>query len=108
MKRSRLNAKERATLRELGNESLQLRADWQRRLENALLCLSLSDPKWIMWVEREIDMESMPLIQITRLVEIRSRACVLKAYSYFGRKHISDLIFRDSWTFTDRGNLGPG
>jgi len=108
MKRSRLKAKERATLREMGNEALQLRVDWQRRLKNALLCLSLSDPKWITWVEREIDMESMSLVEITRMVEIRSRACVLKAYNFFGRDHIGSLIFRDSWTFTDRGNLGPG
>ena len=108
MRRSRLNAKERATLRSMGDDVLQLQNDWQRRLRNALLCLSLSDPRWISWVEREIDPESMTLQEITRLVEIRARIRVLKAHSYFGRQCIGNYIFRDDWAFTDRGNLGPG
>lgn len=108
MKKSKLNSKERAILREMGDEVLQLQYDWQRRLRNALLCMTLSDPSWMMWVEREIDMKSMSLQKVTRLVEARTRSLVLKGYGYLGRQHIGNLIFRDDWTFTDRGHLGPG
>lgn len=108
MRRSRLNAKERATLRNMGDEVIQLQNDWPRRLRNALLCMALSDPRWMMWVEREIDEESMPLQEITRLIEARARILVLKAHRYFGRQCIGNYIFRDDWVFTDRGNLGPG
>ncbi len=108
MKKSRLNARERATLRGIGDEVLQLQHDWPRRLRNALLCLAYSDPQWMMWVEREIDEESMTLQEIARLVEARARILVLKAHRYFGRQCIGNYIFRDDWVFTDRGNLGPG
>ena len=108
MRRSRLNARERAVLRDMGNEVLQLQNDWQRRLRNALLCMALSDPRWMMWIEHEIDKESMSLQEITRLVEARARILVLKAHRYFGRQCIGNYIFRDDWVFTDRGNLGPG
>ena len=108
MKKSRLNSKERATLREMGDEVLQLQHDWQRRLRNALLSMTSSDPNWMIWVERKIDMESMSLQEVTRMVEARARSLVLKGYRYLDRQHIGNLIFRDDWTFTDRGHLGPG
>ena len=108
MKRSRLNAKERATLRSMGDEVLQLQNDWQRRLRNALLCLTSADPRWMIWVEREIDVDSMSMQEITRLIETRARILVLKAHRYFGGQCIGNYIFRDDWVFTDRGNLGPG
>lgn len=108
MKRLRLKAKDRAILREIGNEVIELQNDWSRRLRNALLCLASSDPQWMVWVEREINTESMPLQEITRLVEARARILVLKAHRYFGRQCIGSYIFRDDWVFTDRGNLGPG
>ena len=108
MRHSKLNAKERATLRNMGDEVIQLQNDWQRRLRNALLCMALSDPRWMMWIEHEIDEESMSLQEITRLIEARARILVLKAHRYFGRQCIGNYIFRDDWVFTDRGNLGPG
>ena len=108
MRRSRLNAKERSTLRSMGDEVIQLQNDWQRRLRNALLCMALSDTQWMVWVEHEIDVESMSLQEITRLIEARARILVLKAHHYFGRQCIGNYIFRDDWVFTDRGNLGPG
>lgn len=103
-----LNSKERATLRMMGEDALDLRYNWQRRLRNALLCLATSDKHWMMWVERELDIKSMTIQEMTRLIEARARLIVLKPYSYFGRKCIGDFIFRDDWAFTDRGNLGPG
>lgn len=107
-RRPRLNAREQAMLRKIGDEELQLKSDWHRRLRNALLCMTSDDPTWMMWVEREIDTESMSLQEITRLVEARARIKVLKAHSFFGRQCIGNYIFRDDWVFTDRGNLGPG
>jgi hypothetical protein len=108
MKKIKLRASDKAILREMGDEFLQLQGDWQRRLRNALLNLALNDPRWMAWVEREIDPESMSLIEITRMVEARARNQTLKAHSYFGRNCIGSFIFRDDWVFTDRGNLGPG
>lgn len=104
----RLNSKERDVLRMMGEDALDLRYNWPRRLRNALLCLATSDKHWMMWVERELDPESMTIQEMTRLIEARARLIVLKPYSYFGRKIIGDFIFRDDWAFTDRGNLGPG
>lgn len=108
MKKSKLNSKERAILRDMGEDVVQLQFDWQRRLRNALLCMASADPQWITWVEREIDVESMTVQEIARLVEARARILVLKAHRYFGRQCIGNYIFRDDWVFTDRGNLGPG
>jgi len=95
-------------MRVIGEGVLALRYDWERRLRNALLCLVLSDPRWMHWVDREIDTEAMTLQEMTRLVEARARLIVLKPHSFFGRNIIGDMIFRDDWAFTDRGNLGPG
>lgn len=108
MKRSKLKAGERNTLRMIGVDALDLRNNWTRRLRNALLCLACSDRRWMIWVDRELDPEKMSLQEMTRLIEARARLIVLKPYSYFGRKCIGDFIFRDDWAFTDRGNLGPG
>lgn len=108
MEKIKMRARERNMLRDMGNDVLDLRADWNRRLINALLALSQSDPRWMVWIEHEVQPESMGLEEITRLVEARARVRVLKAYNYFGHQCIGDLIFRDTWTFTDRGNLGPG
>lgn len=109
MKRSRLTARERTYLREIGNDVLLLRGDWHRRLRNALLALMKSDPQWMLFVDREIYVEVMSLQEITRLIEARARWAILRHYSqYSSREHIGGLIFCDSWTFTDSGNLGPG
>ena len=108
MKKSKLNARDRNTLRLMGEDALDLRHNWGRRLRNAVLCLALSDKRWMVWAERELDCERMSVPEMTRLVEARARLIVLKPYAYFGRKCIGDFIFRDDWAFTDRGNLGPG
>jgi len=106
--RSKLNARERGVFREMADDVFDLRHNWERRLKNALSCLTQCDPQWMVWVEREIDMEEMSFQEITRLIEARARLIVLKPYGYFGRKVIGDFIFREDWAFTDRGNLGPG
>lgn len=108
MKKSKLNAKDKNILRLMGEDALDLRHNWGRRLRNALLCLAMSDARWMVWAERELDSERMSVPEMTRLVEARARLIVLKPYAYFGRKCIGDFIFRDDWAFTDRGNLGPG
>lgn len=106
--KSKLNTHEKNILRDMGKDMLTLRLDWPRRLQNSLLCLVLSDPRWMMWVQREIDPESMSTQEITRLIEARARFIVLKPHSFFGNKILGNLIFREDWMFTDRGNLGPG
>jgi len=108
MKKSKLKAKDKNILRLMGEDALDLRHNWGRRLRNALLCLAMSDARWMVWAERELDFERMSVPEMTRLVEARARLIVLKPYAYFGRKCIGDFIFRDDWAFTDRGNLGPG
>ena len=108
MKKSKLKAKDKNILRLMGEDALDLRHNWGRRLRNALLCLAMSDARWMVWAERELDRERMSVPEMTRLVEARARLIVLKPYAYFGRKCIGDFIFRDDWAFTDRGNLGPG
>ncbi len=108
LRKSILNSKERIALRIIGDDALDLRYNWPRRLRNALLCLATSDRRWMVWVECEIDPERMSIQEMTRLIEARARLIVLKPFSYFGRKCIGDFIFRDDWAFTDRGNLGPG
>lgn len=108
MKKSKLKAKDKNILRLMGEDALDLRHNWGRRLRNALLCLAMSDARWMVWAERELDYKSMSVPEMTRLVEARARLIVLKPYAYFGRKCIGDFIFRDDWAFTDRGNLGPG
>ena len=108
MNRSRLNARERTLFRSLNDDVIDLRYNWPRRLRNALLCLAMSDPRWMIWVECEIDPEIMSLQEMTRLVEARARWITLRPHSFFGRKCIGDFIFRDNWTFTDRGNLSAG
>ena len=82
--------------------------DYGRRLKNALLCLALSDPRWIVWVENNINPDDMSLQEITRLTESRARAVVLRHYNYLIVGSISGLIFRDDWHFSDTGHLLPG
>ena len=100
-KRSRLNAKERAMLRNIGMETIELRYDWRRRLRNALRCLRSVDPDWRAWCKRELR-KGMRFQVMTRKVEARARKFVLKNYSFAG---IHD---RENWFFTDQGNLSPG
>lgn len=107
MKKIRINSRERAWLADMARESLQLQENWPRRLRNALLSLSNTDPSWMIWVEREIDPDwSIP--KITRLVEARARAFYLRPHAYFGRESIGWFLFCDTLVFTDLGNLKAG
>lgn len=80
--------------------------DWEKRFFNALRGLVLSDPKWMLFLERETSID-MPIEQITMLVEARAKAAALKPYRYMititGQK-----LFNPRWQFTDRGTLPPG
>ena len=103
----RLIKREKETLREVSQPYLETRYNWERRLQNALLALANSDPQWMIWVEKNVNLRwSLP--RITRLIEAYTRARFLKPHGYFGRQQISSLIFRDDWCFTDRGTLSPG
>lgn len=103
----RLNREEKRKLQDVTRDEVLTRYDWNSRLRNALIALAGSDPQWMIWVEREVNMRwSLP--RITRLIEARTRARFLKPHNYFGRKQIGGLIFRDDWCFTERGTLGPG
>ena len=106
MKKKVLNAAQRSTLRHLQTEHYY-KDNWERRLRNSLLALSLSDPQWMIFVEREIDVVSMSLPEIVRLIEARARDRVLKAYRFLLSKNTGSYIFRDNWLFTEQGNLGP-
>jgi len=108
MKNSKLKAKERGYLRVMGMEALELRYDYQRRLRNATLALALSDPNWMMWVEKNIPAHKIERCHL-QLIESRARALVLKRFGFFtSRKDIGWLIFRPDWAFSDSGALSPG
>jgi hypothetical protein len=107
MKKIKVNASQRAALRRMPVE-LEHQYDWERRLQNALLALSLSDPRWMMFVEREINTEMMSLQEIVRLIEARARDRVLKGFRFALSKNMGQYIFRDNWLFTERGTLSPG
>jgi hypothetical protein len=94
-------------MQQIGINVITLRSDWRRRLSNALTYLVLNDPRWMIWVNEEIDPEAMTLPEMARMVEARARAFLLKRYGYFGHACIGDLIFRD-WPFTDSGSISPG
>jgi len=87
---------------------MELRTNIKRRFQNALLCLAQSDPHWMIWVEKNIKQDQVIGMRELMLIEARARMFVLRAYGYFGRKKIGDMIFRHDWPFTDNGNLGPG
>jgi hypothetical protein len=103
----KLNANERKALRDMALDVIDLRYNWQRRFRNALLGLALSDPQWIMFVEKEIHPETMKLSEMTRLIEARARFKILKNYEYI-RRFSAEAHFRDTWVFTDNGSLGSG
>jgi hypothetical protein len=103
----KLNANERKALRDMALDVIDLRYNWQRRFRNALLGLALSDPQWIVFIEKEIHPDTMGLPEMTRLIETRARFKILKGYEYICRLS-AEAHFRDTWVFTDSGSLGPG
>lgn len=107
MKKIRLKTLERQYLQVMGTEALELRYNYERRLRNAVLSLALSDPDWMVWVERNIPPHKIGREHL-QLVEARARAMVLKAHGFFGRREIGWMIFRPDWAFSDSGNLSPG
>lgn len=104
---TKLTTKQRLYLSDLYTNAL--RDDPARRLRNALLALTRSDPRWMTWVEQNIPNNaiSKPTQQTLQLIETRARALVLKSYSYLGRSMIGQLITLD-WPFNDHGHLTPG
>lgn len=108
MKNIRLNSTERAYLHVMGIEALELRYNYQRRLRNATLALALSDPDWMIWVEKNIPPHKIERCHL-QLVESRARAITLKRFGIFtSRATIGWLVFRPDWTFSDSGSLSPG
>lgn len=105
-------AARRDAFRLLAEDALELKADRLRRFRNAILCLALSDPRWLVWVERtlppSLDEICEDLDIWLMLVEAAARWRVLKSYGFFQRRFISELLFRHNWAFTDRGTLSPG
>lgn len=96
-------------LREMGKATLDLQFDFMRRFRNALLCLALSDGRWMVWAEENLPRRVDDVDRTTlMLVEAAARLRVLRGYRYFGREHIGALVFREDWAFTDRGSLSPG
>jgi hypothetical protein len=106
----RLKRNEKQTLNAIGTETLYMRADHQRRLRNALVCLAQCDPHWLEFIERNIPnlVQGRQQRRILQLVESRARCVTLHQWNYFSRKEISAMIFRDDWFFTDNGDLSPG
>jgi hypothetical protein len=106
--KARLNSKERGYLRVIGQEALELRYDYRRRLRNATLALALSDPDWMIWLEKNIPPHEIGR-QHLQLVESRARAIVLKHYGLLNmRNEVGWLLFRQDWAFSDSGALSPG
>lgn len=101
---------QRLIMRHLRDEALELRQDKDRRIRNAVLCMALHDPRWMIWVERNLPRRFDECLnpQAMMLIEARARAVALKPYSYFHNRFIGWLIFRHDWAFTDRGTLSPG
>ena len=91
----------------IGEDALALRYDWPRRFRNALLCLALSDPGWMDWIERHLPRRITDAQRAARAIEPRARYLVLKNYSFHGRACIGFQIFCDR-PFNDDGDLTPG
>lgn len=103
MKKIKWTSRDRARLRAMDLDTAQ---NLRGRLINALFALSKMDPRWMIWLEREIN-PRWDLQRIVFNVEARARTLALKPYSYFHRKHIGFLIFRNDQPFTERGATTP-
>lgn len=113
MAKSRVKAATRRDFfRGLEAEALELRYDVRRRFRNALLSLALSDPRWMMWVERTLPPRMDEIAEHAdtwlALVEATARWRVLRSYSFFHRERVCGMIYRLDQPFTDRGSLSPG
>lgn len=111
MRRPKLKAVHRQILRDMGDEALALRYDARRRFRNALLAIALDDPRWMMWVERNLPNGFAECVSgewILLMVEARARAPMYSGYKSLIGSDISGFIFRHNRPFTDRGNLSPG
>jgi hypothetical protein len=104
----RLSAKERGYMRDMTADVLDLRHDYPRRLHNALLCLAQSDPRWMIWLEKNFKPHQVIRLHDLLLIEARAHCIVLRAYGFFGRQSIGELILRHDWPFSDNGSLSPG
>lgn len=102
----------RAMFKSIGNDIESLRADQARRFRNALLAIVLCDPRWMMWIERDLPPRMDEIWQDMdiwlALVEAAARWKVLAQYCFFYRRFVASLVFRTDQPFTDRGTLSPG
>jgi hypothetical protein len=105
-------ATKREAFRLIASETLDLKANRLRRFRNAILSLALSDPRWMIWVERTLPPHIEEICEDIdvwlMLVEAAARWRVLAAYGFFHNRTICHLVFRRDWAFTDRGTLSPG
>lgn len=99
----RITKRDREILRGLRDEYIDLKYNHARRLRNALLALASADPRWMAWVEREVD-PRWSLERQMRLVEARARTLFAQGYVDLRR---SSIYFNDT-PFSDRGSLLPG
>jgi hypothetical protein len=80
---------------------LDLRYDWPRRLQNALLALSRMDPGWICWVEGNIPRKQKNIRQITRKIERQARVLACRNYGFSSGQWLS-IVYSDT-PFSERG-----
>lgn len=105
-------AARREFFRTLEADALELRYDVRRRFRNALLSMALSNPGWMVWVERNLPrrLEEMAgeAEMWLMLVEAAARWRVLRGYGFFHRERVCGMVFRGDQPFTERGTLSAG
>lgn len=102
-------AARREAFRQIEADMLDLKSNRLRRFRNALLALILSDPRWMVWVERNLPPRLVEIADADlQMLESAMRARVLSVYSFTMGEPTSGMIFRPGWAFTDRGSLSPG
>jgi len=101
----RITKRDREILRELGRQYLDLKYDYRRRLRNALYALTQMDPRWMLWVERELN-PRWGVERTMRAVEARAKVLVMQRFKHMGFNR-SFYYFNDT-PFSDAGALLPG
>ena len=111
MATKKLSAKSRRYFfSQIETEVLDLRFDRSRRFRNALLCIASNDKNWMIWVQENLpahvnEIQKDGLV----LVESRARALTFQSFrSLFSGSRLSEVLFKESWPFSDDGHLTPG
>lgn len=95
--------KRKLRVRDLPDDGLTF--DLRRRYQNAVLALALSDPAWMIWLEKNIPPQGGVDRCELHLIESRARALVVKNYRFaFSHSQQISIIF-GNMPFTDRGEL---